>query len=165
MSLVPVTIFLMHVCMLSHLSHVWPFVTPWTVVHQPPLSNGPVQQARMLEWAAMSSSRGSSQPGIEWASLMFPALGFLCFFFCSGFCHTLIWISHGFICVPHPNPRSCLPLYPIPLGLPSAPALSTCLTALDSLPLNANWEAPFVWHIMHIYYFLYCLSTNRILPH
>ena len=26
------------------------------------------------------------------------------FFNCSGFCHTLKWISHGFSCVPHPDP-------------------------------------------------------------
>ena len=43
------------------------------------------------------------------------------FFYCSGFCHTLKWISHGFTCVPHPDPPSHLPLHPIPLGLPSAP--------------------------------------------
>ena len=24
-----------------------------------------------------------------------------------GFCHTLTWISHGFTCVPHPDPPSC----------------------------------------------------------
>ena len=24
--------------------------------------------------------------------------------YCSGFCHTLTWISHGFTCIPHPNP-------------------------------------------------------------
>ena len=47
--------------------------------------------------------------------------------YCSGFCHTLKWISHGFTCVPHPDPPSHLPLHPIPLGLPSAPGLSTCL--------------------------------------
>ena len=47
--------------------------------------------------------------------------------YCSGFCHTLTWISHGFTCVPHPAPPFCLPPHPIPLGLPSAPALSTCL--------------------------------------
>ena len=47
--------------------------------------------------------------------------------YCSGFCHTLTWISHGFTCIPHPNPPSHLPLLPIPLGLPSAPAPSTCL--------------------------------------
>ena len=47
--------------------------------------------------------------------------------YCSGFCHTLTWISHGFTCVPHPDPPSGLPPHPIPLGLPSAPAPSTCL--------------------------------------
>ena len=47
--------------------------------------------------------------------------------YCSGFCHTLKWISHGFTCVPHPNPPSDHPLHPIPLGLPSAPGPSTCL--------------------------------------
>ena len=46
--------------------------------------------------------------------------------FCSGFCHTLTWISHGVTCVPHPDPPSHLPLYPIPLGLPSAPGPTTC---------------------------------------
>ena len=47
--------------------------------------------------------------------------------YCSGFCHTLTWISHGFTCVPHPDPPSHLPLCPIPLVLPSAPGPSTCL--------------------------------------
>ena len=47
--------------------------------------------------------------------------------YCSDFCHTLTWISHGFTCIPHPNPPSHLPLHLIPLGLPSAPGLSTCL--------------------------------------
>ena len=47
--------------------------------------------------------------------------------YCSGFCHTLTWISHGFTCVPHPDPPSHLPPHPIPLGHPSAPAPSTCL--------------------------------------
>ena len=47
--------------------------------------------------------------------------------YCSGFYHTLTWISHGFTCIPHPDPPFHLPLYPIPLGLPSAPGPSTCL--------------------------------------
>ena len=47
--------------------------------------------------------------------------------YCSGFCHTLTWISHGVTCVPHPDPPSHLPLHLIPLGLPSAPGPSTCL--------------------------------------
>ena len=28
------------------------------------------------------------------------------FLYCSGFCHTLKWNSHGFTCVPHPDPPS-----------------------------------------------------------
>ena len=47
--------------------------------------------------------------------------------YCSGFCHTLTWISHGVTGIPHPDPPSHLPLYPIPLGFPSAPGPSTCL--------------------------------------
>ena len=30
----------MYVCVLSHLSYVWHFATPWTVAHQVPLSTG-----------------------------------------------------------------------------------------------------------------------------
>ena len=30
------------------------------------------------------------------------------FFYCSGFCHTFKWISHGLICVPHPDPPSVM---------------------------------------------------------
>ena len=35
---------------------------PWAVAHQAPLSMG-ILQARILEWVAMPSSRGSLQPG------------------------------------------------------------------------------------------------------
>ena len=43
------------------LSCVWLFATPWTVAFQAPLSLG-ILQARILEWASMPSSRGSSWP-------------------------------------------------------------------------------------------------------
>ena len=33
--------------------------------------------------------------------------------YCSGFCHTLTWISHGFTCIPHPDPPSHLHPHPI----------------------------------------------------
>ena len=52
---------------------------------------------------------------------------FFFLFYCSGFCHTLKWISHEFTCVPHPDPPSHLPLHPIPLGLPSAQGPRACL--------------------------------------
>ena len=43
------------------LSFVQFFVTLWTIDHQAPLSMG-ILQASILEWVAMPSSRGSSQP-------------------------------------------------------------------------------------------------------
>ena len=43
--------------------------------HSPPgFSVHGILQAKMLEWVAMPSSRGSSNPGIESMSLMYPAL-------------------------------------------------------------------------------------------
>ena len=41
-------------------SHVQPFMTPWTVTHQAPLPVG-ISQARILKWVAIFFSRGSSQ--------------------------------------------------------------------------------------------------------
>ena len=48
-------------CCAESLSHVWLFANLWTVARQGPLSMG-ILQARILEWVAMLSSRGSSQP-------------------------------------------------------------------------------------------------------
>ena len=47
--------------MLSRLSYVWFFVIPWTVAHQTPLSMGFSRQ-KIVEWVAISSSRGSFRP-------------------------------------------------------------------------------------------------------
>ena len=54
----------LHTSVLNHFSHVRLFATLWTVAHQAPLSVG-ILQARILEWVAMTSSRGSCQPGIK----------------------------------------------------------------------------------------------------
>ena len=48
-------------CGLCTLSHVRLFAAPWTVVRQAPLSMG-FPGARILQWVAISFSRGSSQP-------------------------------------------------------------------------------------------------------
>ena len=48
-------------CCVKSLSHVQPFVTPWTVAQQAPLSTG-IFQARILQWVAKPSSSRSSQP-------------------------------------------------------------------------------------------------------
>ena len=75
-----------------------------------------------------------TQPFITWSSFMFYFCPFMFISwrlitlqYCSGFCHTLTWISNGFTCILHPDPPSHLSLRPIPLGLPSVPGLSTCL--------------------------------------
>ena len=74
----------------------------------------------------------------------------------SGFCHTLTWISHGFPCVPHPYPPSSLPLHPIPLGLPNAPALEHLSHAS-----NLDW-----WSVSPlIIYVFWCCSLRSSHPH
>ena len=86
-------------------------------------------QTRHSNWIANNSS---GNLGLE---MRFPKVFFFFFFswrlitlqYCTGFCHTLKWFSHGFTCTPHLDPPSHLPLHPIPLGLPSAPGPSTCL--------------------------------------
>ena len=54
--------YIIHVlCCAESLSCVQLFVSPWTVACQVPLLMG-ILQARILEWVAIPSSRGSSQP-------------------------------------------------------------------------------------------------------
>ena len=76
--------------------------------------------------------------------------------YCSGFCHTLRWISHGCTCVPHPEPLSHLPPHPILQGHPSAPALSTLSHAS-----NLDW-----WSVSHMIIYLFqCYSLKSSHPH
>ena len=49
-------------CVLSRSSRVRHFATLWTVAHQAGSSVHGIFQARILEWIAMPSSSGSSQP-------------------------------------------------------------------------------------------------------
>ena len=71
-------------------------------------------------WVTWEAHQGSPQ----WMLYYCNNIAFLFFFsfifiswrlitlqYCSGFCHTLTWISHGVTCVPHPAPPSHLPLY------------------------------------------------------
>ena len=63
----------LHACVLSPFSCVRLFVTPWTTAHQVHLSMG-ILQARTLESVAIPPPGYFSDPGIEPASLMSPAL-------------------------------------------------------------------------------------------
>ena len=75
--------------------------------------------------------------------------------YCSGFYHTLTWISHGFTCIPHPEPPSHLPPHSTPQGHPSAPALSTLSGA-------SNWDR---WSVSHmIKYMFQCHSLKSFYP-
>ena len=67
------------------------------------------------------------------------------------FCHTLTWILHWWTYVPHPEPPSHLPPHTIPLGHPSAPALSILYHTS-----NLDWR--FVSHT--ILYIFQCHSPK-----
>ena len=60
-------------CLLSHVSHVWLFATPWTVAHQAPLSMG---FSRQEGWSGLPCPPPGDlpDPGMEPASFMSPAL-------------------------------------------------------------------------------------------
>ena len=77
--------------------------------------------------------------GLFYFSFIFISWRLITLQYYSGFCHTLTWISHGFTCVPHPDPPSRLPLHPIPLGLPSAPAQKERHCFADKGPHGQNY--------------------------
>ena len=78
--------------------------------------------------------------------------------YCSDFCHTLTWISHGFTCVPHPIPS--------PASLPSHPSGSSQCMSPEQLSHTSNlgW-----WSVspLIVYLFQCCplwTSHPRLLP-
>ena len=60
--------------------------------------------------------------------------------YCSGFCHTLTWISHGFTCIPHPDPLSHLPstwsLWVFPVHQPWA--LVSCIQPMPVISFTLD---------------------------
>ena len=75
--------------------------------------------------------------------------------YCTGFCHTLTWISHGCTYDPHPKSPWYLPPHPIPQGHPSAPALSTLSHAS-----NLDWRS--ISHM--VIYRFQCYSIKSSYP-
>ena len=72
--------------------------------------------------------------------------------YCSGFCHTLTWISHGFTCVPHPE-------LPLPPPSPSHPSGSSQCTSPEhsSHASNLDWRS--VSHV--IIYMFQCQFSQK----
>ena len=58
--------------------------------------------------------------GVFFFSFIFISWRLITLQFCSGFCHTMTWISHGLTCIPYPDPPSHLPqqVYSYPLCPP-----------------------------------------------
>ena len=79
--------------MLSH-STVSNSVTAWTVGCQASLSMG-ILQAKILEWVAMPSSRGSSQPR-DWTQVSCTAGGFVTIWAFRGSPRILEWVAYPF---------------------------------------------------------------------
>ena len=98
------------------------------------------------------SHKSTYSPSFFFFSFIFISWRLISLQYCSGFCYTLTWISHGFTYIPHPDPPSHLPLYPIPLGFPSAPGPSTCLmhptcsSSFLSLPIPTPYLTPLGHH-------------------
>ena len=61
----------MRVCMLSHFSHVWVFMTQWAVARQAPLSLGVSRQEYWRELPCLPPGH-LPDPGMETTSLMSP---------------------------------------------------------------------------------------------
>ena len=76
--------------------------------------------------------------------------------YCSGFCHTLTWISHGFTCVPDPES----PLQP---PSPSHPSGSSQCTSPEHLSHASNLDWRSVSHL--IIYMFRCCSLRSSHPH
>ena len=101
-------------------------------------------------WRAMIHGVPKSQTLLsDWTELNWITLQY-----CSGFCHTLTWISHGCTCVPHPEPPSHLPPHPIPLGCPCAPAF--CALFHES---NLDWSS--ISHMVIYMFQCYSLKSSH----
>ena len=100
----------------------------------------------MFRKSQVQNTKISTEMGI-WNILV---LFFFTLQYCIGFAIST-WICHNCIRALHPEPPSLLPFCTIPLGHPSAPALSILYH-----PLNLDWQ--FVSHIILHMFFSHIIS-------
>ena len=99
---------------------------------------------------------GSLQKNFFWKKLIYFSWKLITLQYCSGFCHTLIWISHGFTCGPHPEPH-------FPPPSPSHPSGSSQCTSPEYLSHASNLDWRSVSHM--IIYIFQCYSLRSSHPH
>ena len=102
-----------------------PPLSPTHWGHQGALSRAPCVPSRFSLAISLS---------LFFFSFIFISWGLITLQYCSGFCHTLTWISHGVTCIPHPDP----PLPPPSLLDPSGSSQCTRPEHLSHAP-NLGW--------------------------
>ena len=100
-----------------------------------------------------------SVPGIGCVFFFFPFIfiswRLITLQYCSGFGHTLTWISHGFTCIPHPN-------RPLPPPSPPAPSGSSQCTRPEHLSHASNLGC---WSVSPLIIYMFrCCSPNTSHP-
>ena len=105
------------VCVHAKLLQLWPVLCNLMGCSPPVSSFHGILQARIVEWVAMPSSRGSSDPGIEPPSLMSPALAGRVLNTSTTWeapvCHCCCSVAQ--LCPTLCNPRDCsMPGFPVP---------------------------------------------------
>ena len=133
------------------LSHVWLFVTPWTVACQAPLSMG-ILQARILEWVAIPFSRGSSPPR-DWTHFCFFCIGRRVLYRLSHLGNpiiSLLWVKWEFISINGKKTTHCLSMLRPSLigsGMEKCKGISG-----EPNKMNSNWANPGVqeeyWEVL-----------------
>ena len=76
----------------------------------------------------------------------------------SGFCHALTWISHGYTCVPHPEPLFHLPPYPIPQQV------NVRLTGHNIVNSNIVLKSDSVHIFLNMFVLLFCEEIILVKP-
>ena len=131
--------------MLSHFSHVWLFVTPWTVVHQAPLSIWFSRQEYWSGWPWLPS--GIFQ---IWASN--PHL-----------LHLLHWLADSLLLVLTWKPKiTVFWRYGTALPYTSFRFLSSSVTAYPSSRLCTSFTLFPIFSLL--YHFFYLLSSSNFFP-
>ena len=91
----------------------YPSPTPGVYSNSWPLSGNDINHLKLCHPLCLPPSILPRIRVFFFFSFIFTSWRLITLQYCSGFCHILTWISHGFTCIPYPDPPSHLPLYQI----------------------------------------------------